>query len=129
MENPKELHYTKEHEWIRMEGDVAVEGITYFAQHLLTDVVFVELPAVGKLVEQGKPFMVVESVKSVSDIFAGVSGEIVEVNQAVVNDPSLVNKDPFGEGWMVKIKMKDSSEANNLMSADAYTAFCKEVHH
>ena len=128
MENPKQLRYTKEHEWVKLEDDVVTVGITHHAQELLTDIVFVELPAEGVETEQFRPFMIVESVKSVSDVFAPVSGEIVEVNQELHDHPELVNEDAFGKGWMVKIKIKDKSEFDKLLSVDEYDKLIKEEH-
>jgi glycine cleavage system H protein len=120
MEFPKELKYTKEHEWVRMEGGVAVVGITDYAQHALGDVVFVELPAKGARVEKGKGAAVVESVKSVSDVFAPVCGEVVEANKAVESSPELINKSPYKDGWMFKLKLEDKKELDTMMSADDY---------
>ena len=124
MENPSELKYTKDHEWVKVEGDIAVIGITDHAQEQLTDIVFVELPEKGKEVESGNQMATIESVKSVSDVFAPVSGTIEEVNQAIVDSPDLVNKDAFAN-WFVKIKMKDKSEADKLMSKEEYDNLIK----
>jgi glycine cleavage system H protein len=118
------VHYTKEHEWIRVEGDTATVGITDFAQGQLGDVVFVELPEAGKQVEQGGEAAVVESVKAASDVYAPVSGEVVEANQALVDDSSLVNSDPEGEGWFFRVRLSDPSQLDGLMDADAYRSFC-----
>ena len=126
--NPKNLKYTKEHEWVKIEGDIAVVGVTDFAQHELTDVVFVELPAVGKKATASTPIAVIESVKSVSDIFAPVSGEIIEVNNSIVDAPEIINKDPYGKGWLLKIKIEDKKEAEQLLSAEQYEEFIKEAH-
>jgi len=126
MDNPKELKYTKEHEWIKIENDTATVGITDFAQHALTDVVFVELPEIGKKVEQFKQAAVIESVKSVSDIYAPVSGDIIEVNTSLNETPEKVNKDPYGEGWMFKIKFTNNEQLNNLMSSEEYTKITAE---
>ncbi len=126
MDNPKNLKYTKDHEWARIEGDTAVVGITAYAAEQLTDVVFVELPDAGKHATQGKPIAVVESVKSVSDVFAPLSGEIIEVNNKLKNSPETVNNSPFEDGWFLKIKIENKDEAKNLMSADDYTKFCKK---
>jgi len=120
-----DLRYTKEHEWIRVEGDVAVVGITEHAQEQLGDVVFVDLPDVGQAVEKGGDAAVVESVKAASDIYAPVTGEVVEVNGALEDDPAKVNGDAEGDGWFVKIKMSDTSELDDTMDADAYKAFCE----
>ncbi|HEX8193021.1 MAG TPA: glycine cleavage system protein GcvH [Allosphingosinicella sp.] len=118
------VHYTKEHEWIRVEGDTATVGITNFAQEQLGDVVFVELPEAGRQVEQGGEAAVVESVKAASDVYAPVSGEVVEANQALVDDSSLVNSDPEGEGWFFRVRLSDPSQLDGLMDADAYKSFC-----
>lgn len=124
--NPENLKYTKEHEWLLIEGDIATCGITDQAQELLSDVVFVELPEIGREVEVEESVAVLESVKSVSDLFAPVNGEISEVNQALEENPGLINKDAFGEGWVIKIKISDSSLLEELMSSDEYNAFLKE---
>jgi len=118
-----DVRYTKEHEWIRVEGDVAVIGITEHAQEQLGDVVFVDLPDVGQAVEKGGDAAVVESVKAASDIYAPVTGEVVEVNGALEDDPAKVNADAEGDGWFVKIKIADTSELDDTMDADAYKAF------
>jgi len=118
------VHYTKEHEWIRVEGDTATVGITDFAQGQLGDVVFVELPEAGKQVSQGGEAAVVESVKAASDVYAPVSGEVVEANQALVDDSSLVNSDPEGEGWFFRVRLSDPSQLDGLMDGDAYKSFC-----
>ncbi len=123
MENPIDRKYTKEHEWVKIDGDIATVGITDFAQDQLTDVVFVELPEVGKQIEQNGNLCVVESVKSVSDIFSPVSGEIVEVNKALENSPALVNDDPFESGWIVKLKVKRETELDQLMTPEEYNKF------
>ena len=120
-----DLRYTKEHEWIRVEGDVAVVGITEHAQEQLGDVVFVDLPDVGQAVEKGGDAAVVESVKAASDIYAPVTGEVVEVNGALEDDPAKVNGDAEGDGWFVKIKMSDTSQLDDTMDGDAYKAFCE----
>jgi glycine cleavage system H protein len=119
------LYYTKEHEWIRAEGDTATVGITDFAQAQLGDVVFVEVPEAGKQVSKGGEAAVVESVKAASDVYAPVSGEVLEGNQALVDDPALVNSDPEGEGWFFKIRLSNSGELDGLMDADAYRSFCE----
>jgi glycine cleavage system H protein len=126
MENPKDLKYTKEHEWIKVENDIGTVGITDFAQDALTDVVFVELPKIGKKVEKFKTAATIESVKSVSDIFAPVSGEIAEVNQQLAEHPEFVNKEPYGNGWIFKIKITDKNELDNLMSSEEYEKIAKE---
>ena len=119
------LHYTKEHEWIRVEGDIATVGITDFAQAQLGDVVFVEVPEAGRQVSKGSEAAVVESVKAASDVYAPVSGEIVEGNQALVDDSALVNSDPEGEGWFFRLRLSDPGELEGLMDADAYRSFCE----
>ena len=117
-------YFTKEHEWIRVEGDTATVGITDFAQAQLGDVVFVEVPSEGTQLQKGKEAAVVESVKAASDVYAPVSGEVVEGNQALVDDPALVNSAAEGEGWFFKLRLSDNSELNGLMGADEYKAFC-----
>ena len=122
MNVPTDLRYCTSHEWVRLEGDVATIGISDHAQNELTDVVFVELPAVDRAVDPGDPTAVVESVKAASDIYAPVGGEVVEVNPDVEADPSLVNTDPYGQGWIFKLKVKDTSAVDGLMDAAAYQA-------
>lgn len=119
------LHYTKEHEWIRVEGDIATVGITDFAQAQLGDVVFVEVPEAGRQVSKGSEAAVVESVKAASDVYAPVSGEIVEGNQALVDDSALVNSDPEGEGWFFRLRLSNPGELEGLMDAEAYRSFCE----
>ena len=119
---PEALRYTKDHEWAKMEDGRARIGITDHAQQELTDVVFVELPRVGKVVKQGEPMGVVESVKAVSEIFAPLSGTVVEVNKILEDRPEIVNKDPYGEGWIVVLQTADASEPNGLMDAAGYRA-------
>ncbi|GJQ60407.1 MAG: glycine cleavage system H protein [Candidatus Scalindua sp.] len=123
---PIELKYSKDHEWIKMEGDIAIVGITDYAQEKLTDIVFVDFPEIGKEVEQGRNLCVVESVKSVSDVLSPISGEIVEVNRSLEDSPELVNSDPYEGGWIVKIKIKESDEFKNLLTAEEYTTFVTE---
>jgi glycine cleavage system H protein len=120
--NPADRKYAPSHEWIKTEGNTGTCGITDHAQHQLTDIVFVELPAVGRQVKAGERTALVESVKSVSDIYAPVSGEIVAVNARLTDAPELVNKDAFGEGWMFKIAISDPDELERLMDNAAYTA-------
>jgi glycine cleavage system H protein len=117
---PADLKYAKSHEWVRLTGDVAVVGITDHAQHELTDVVFVELPAVGRKVKAGEACAVVESVKTASDIYSPVSGEVVEANKAVVDNPAVVNTDPYGAGWFYKVRPSAPTEVSNLLSAADY---------
>lgn len=119
---PQDLRYTREHEWIRVEGDRGVVGITAYAQEQLGDVVYVELPKVGANVQDGKTFGVVESVKTASDLYAPVSGTVAEVNEKLVDRPELVNQDPYGEGWMIVVKMSDPSQVGALLSASDYGA-------
>ncbi|HUI31549.1 MAG TPA: glycine cleavage system protein GcvH [Candidatus Acidoferrales bacterium] len=120
MEFPANLKYTKDHEWIRVEDGTGTVGITDYAQGELGDVVFVELPAVGTKLQQGKQFGTIEAVKTVSDIFAPVSGEIIEINSALKDSPEIVNKEPYKGGWMVKIKIENKSELDNLLDAAKY---------
>jgi glycine cleavage system H protein len=122
MNFPQELKYTKDHEWIRIEGDTAYIGITEFAQGELGDIVYVDINKAGETVSEGEVFGTVEAVKTVSDLFMPVSGEIVEVNPALDAAPETVNSDPYGKGWMIKIKLSDASEISKLLSAEAYTA-------
>lgn len=117
---PSDLKYAKSHEWVRVNGATGTVGITDHAQHELTDIVFVELPAVGRQVKAGEACAVVESVKTASDIYSPVSGEITEVNSAVVDNPGLVNTDPHGGGWFYKIKLSNPAELNSLLSPDDY---------
>jgi len=118
--------YTEEHEWVSVEGDVATVGISDFAQEQLGDVVFVELPEVGTEVSAGDQVAVVESVKAASEVYSPLTGEIVEVNETIVDDPAGVNGDAEGEGWFFKIKLSDASELDDMMDAKAYAAFIKE---
>ena len=122
MNNPTDLRYATSHEWVRLEGDIATVGISDHAQEELTDVVFVELPAIGRVVDAGDPTAVVESVKAASDIYAPVGGEVVAVNPEVEADPSLVNTDPYGKGWIFKLKVKNTADVSSLLDAAAYTA-------
>lgn len=117
---PEQLKYAKTHEWVRVEGDTAWVGITDHAQAELTELVFVELPEVGRTVSAGQPCAVVESVKTASDIYAPLSGEVIEVNQALTDDPGKVNADAFGEGWFFKVRMSAHSELDGLMDATSY---------
>jgi len=126
MEFPEELKYTEEHEWTLIEDDIVTVGITDFAQDSLGDVVFVELPEVGVQVTAGKAFGVVESVKAVSDIYAPISGEVVEINEELPDAPETINTSPYEDGWMIKIRMSDPAEAEDLMDVDAYQQFVAE---
>ena len=122
---PDNLQYTKDHEWIRVTGDEGVIGITDFAQEALGDVVFVELPRVGEKFEQSDPFGSVESVKSVSELFIPVAGEILEINEALADAPESVNNEPYKSGWMIKVKISKSGEVDALLSSSEYEDFCK----
>ena len=122
MNVPDNLKYTKEHEWILIEGDVATVGVTDFVQGELGDVVFVELETEGETLGEGETFGTIEAVKTVSDLFMPLSGDVIEVNAALEDTPDLVNSDPFGDGWMIKIKLSDPSEADNLLSVEDYKA-------
>ena len=117
---PEELRYHPEHDWARVEGDQATFGITWYAQDSLGEVVFFEAPEVGSDVSKDSPYTEVESVKAVSDVYAPLSGEIVAVNEAVADRPELINEDPYGEGWLVRVKLSDPSEAEQLLDADTY---------
>jgi len=119
---PTDLRYTKDHEWIRVEGDAATIGITAYAADQLGDIVFVELPDAGRLLDQFAAFGVVESVKAVSDLFAPVAGEVTEANPELGRTPELVNSDPFGAGWMVKVRLTDQAQVDGLLDAEAYDA-------
>jgi len=126
---PTDRFYTKEHEWVKIDGARAVIGITEHAQNALGDIVYVELPKVGASLEQGKPIGVVESVKAVSDIFAPISGTVTEVNSTVVDDPAKVNGDPFGDGWLVKSDVADACQSKQLRNAAAYDAVVQAESH
>ena len=122
MNVPAELKYTKEHEWIRVEGEEAVVGITDYAQSQLGDIVFVECETVGDALEAGETFGTIEAVKTVSDLYLPVAGEVLEFNEELEGEPELVNKDPYGKGWIVKIKISDETELDGLLNSDAYKA-------
>jgi len=122
MNIPSELKYTKDHEWIRLEGDIAVIGVTDFAQSELGDIVYVEVETVDETMDADEVFGTVEAVKTVSDLFLPIAGEIIEFNEALEDEPEMVNADPYGAGWMVKVKCNDASDVEGLMSADAYKA-------
>ncbi|MFQ5901280.1 MAG: glycine cleavage system protein GcvH [Thermodesulfobacteriota bacterium] len=126
MDFPEELKYTKEHEWIAIEQNTAMVGITDFAQDSLGDVVYLELPQAGTEVEKDSPFGVVESVKSVSDLYAPLSGKIFEVNTPLMDQPETINEDPYNDGWMVRIEIDDQSEVDNLLSVEEYKEFIEE---
>lgn len=125
MNIPAELKYTKDHEWVKLDGDVATIGITAFAQSELGDIVYVEVETVGETMAQEEVFGSVEAVKTVSDLFLPMSGEIIEFNEALEANPELVNNDPYGEGWMVKVRVSNASEYDTLLDA---TAYAQEVH-
>ncbi len=120
MNIPDNLKYTKEHEWVRLEGDVAVVGITDFAQGELGDIVFVEVETVDETLDADEVFGTIEAVKTVSDLFLPVAGEIVEFNEAVEDDPALVNNDPYGEGWLIKVKVSNPADVDGLLDGEAY---------
>ncbi len=126
MEFPEDLKYSKEHEWVLVEGSVATVGITDYAQDQLGDIVFVELPAVGDKVSKEDAFGVVESVKAVSDIYAPVSGKVVEVNDDLPENPEMLNEDPYGDGWIIKIELNDPEELQDLMTATEYEEYVAE---
>lgn len=123
---PSELKYDKEHEWVRVDGDVVTIGLSHFAQDQLGEVVYVDLPAEGDTVVTGETFGEIESVKSVSELFSPVNGEIVKVNDALTDSPETVNEDPYGEGWMIEVKLAGASEIDGLLSVEEYEAFIAE---
>lgn len=127
--DPRDLRYTKDHEWIRVEGEEGTVGITDYAQSQLGDVVFVDVPAIGREVKKGETFGVVESVKSVADLYAPVSGTVVRVNATLADRPEAVNQDAYGDGWLVVLSLKDPAEAQSLMDADAYAKHAASEHH
>jgi glycine cleavage system H protein len=128
--NPKDRLYSRDHEWAKDNGDgTAIIGITDYAQEMLTDIVFVELPQIGKKVTKGDAVAVVESVKSVSDVYAPVSGEVLDVNKKLEDSPELINQDAFGEGWIVKMRLSDAGELKTLLSAADYEQLVKEEKH
>ncbi len=116
----EDLKYTETHEWVKVEGEVAIIGITDFAQRELSDIVYVELPSVGSSINKGETFGNIEAVKAVEDLYAPITGEIVEVNEKLKNSPELVNQDPYGEGWMIKMKIKNPEELEELLSPEEY---------
>lgn len=125
-EVPEELRYTKEHEWIRVEGDSVVIGVTDYAQNALTDVVWVELPEIGGVVSSMESFASVESVKSVSEIYAPISGIVIEINDVLEDSPELINEDPYGEGWICKMSISDTSELTSLLDGTTYRGLIEE---
>jgi|SRR5690554_395439 len=122
MNIPSELKYTSDHEWIKIDGDIATVGITDFAQSELGDIVYVEIETVGDELEKGEVFGTVEAVKTVSDLFMPMNGEVIEMNENIESEPEIVNEDPYGKGWMVKIKMSDPSDTEGFLSAEEYKA-------
>lgn len=124
MSVPEDFFYSKSHEWVSIQDDIAVIGITDFAQNQLSDLTFVELPDIGAVFSAGDEVAVVESVKAAADVYAPISGEIVEINSALEDEPEKVNEDAFGNGWLFKIKMKDESELDSLMDANSYEEIC-----
>lgn len=122
MKFPENVKYTNEHEWIRVEGDVAYVGITDYAQEQLGDIVFVDIPTVGETLEAGEVFGTIEVVKTISDLFLPVAGEVLEQNEALEGNPELVNQDPYGEGWLIKIKPANAADVEGLLDAEAYKA-------
>lgn len=126
---PENLKYTKTHEWVAVEGDTATIGISDFAVHLLSDLVYADLPAVGKKTTQGQPFGEVESVKAVSDLYAPVSGEVIARNDALPDNLDLLTKDPFGAGWMVRVRLSDARELSKLLDQAAYKSHCDAEKH
>ena len=123
---PKGLFYTKEHEWVLLEDNIATIGITDFAQESLGDVTYIQLPKEGETVNKNDPFGIVESVKAVSDLYSPVTGRILEVNQPLLEAPELVNQDPYSDGWMVKVELKNTSDTDDLMQASAYQEYIEE---
>ncbi len=126
MEFADDVKYTKEHEWIKVDGKIATMGITDYAQEQMGDIVYVELPDDGEIISKGDAFGVVESVKSVSDVYAPISGKVVEINEPLKDNPETVNEDPYNEGWICKIEMSDTNELNDLMDAKEYEEFVSE---
>jgi glycine cleavage system H protein len=126
MDYPEDLLYTEEHEWVRVEDDVCVVGITQFAQEELGEVVFVELPEVGQVFDAGDEIGTIESVKAVAEVYTPVAGEIVEVNEAVADEPELINDDPHHEGWLVKVRFSSADDLKKLMKADAYAEYTEK---
>jgi glycine cleavage system H protein len=122
MNIPSELKYTKDHEWIKIDGDIATIGITDFAQGELGDIVYVEVETIGETLDKEEVFGTVEAVKTVSDLFMPVSGEILELNEELANTPEVVNQDPYGKGWMIKVKLTDPSQVEGLLSSEAYSS-------
>ncbi len=126
MDFPDDMKYTREHEWVKVNGKVATIGVTDYAQEQMGDIVYVEMPGEGEILSKGDAFGVVESVKSVSDVYAPVSGKVVETNDPLKDNPETVNEDPYNEGWLVKLEMSDASELGELLDAKGYEAFVTE---
>jgi glycine cleavage system H protein len=124
--NPEELHYTRSHEWVRIDGEVGTIGITDYAQKELGEIVYLELPEVGHMFNADEEFGTVESVKAVSELFTPLSGEVVEINKGAVGEPGIVNDDPFGDGWLIKLKLSTDEEVKKLMSAEQYEEYVKQ---
>ena len=122
------FRFTRDHEWVRLDGDLAIVGITDYAQSQLGDVVYVELPEIGHRVEKGKEAAVVESVKAASEVYAPVSGEVAAINEMITTDPATVNADPMGQGWFIKLRLDDPKELDSLMDEEAYKRFIEEQH-
>ena len=123
---PKDLKYTETHEWVKVDKDIATVGITDFATKQLTDLVYVELPPMGEKVTRGSSFGVIESVKAVSDLYSPVSGKVVKVNEKLSKDPEIISQDPYGEGWMIKVKIEDQTELDTLMDSEEYEELVKK---
>jgi glycine cleavage system H protein len=124
--NPEDLHYSRSHEWVRIDGDVGTVGITDHAQKELGEIVYLELPELGHVYNAEDEFGTVESVKAVSELFTPVSGEVVEINKSAVSEPGIVNDDPFGDGWLIRVKISTDQEVSNLMSAEQYAKYLQE---
>ncbi|HLN92998.1 MAG TPA: glycine cleavage system protein GcvH, partial [Thermoanaerobaculia bacterium] len=124
--NPQDLHYTQSHEWVRIDGDVGTVGITDYAQKELGEIVYLELPEVGHMFNSEDEFGTVESVKAVSELFTPLSGEVIEINKGAVAEPGIVNDDPFGDGWLIKLKLSTDEEVKKLLSAQQYEEFVKQ---
>ena len=123
--NPEDLHYTTSHEWVRIDGDIGTIGITEHAQKELGEIVYLEMPEVGHVYNADEEFGTVESVKAVSELYIPISGEVVEINKSAVSEPGIVNDDPFGDGWLIKVKLTTDEEVKKLMSADEYAEYVK----
>ena len=124
--NPEDLKYTASHEWVRVDGEIGTIGITEHAQKQLGEIVYLELPEVGHVYNTNEEFGTVESVKAVSELFTPVAGEVVEINKSAVGEPGIINDDPFGDGWLIRLKLSSDAEAENLMTAEAYETYVRE---